>query len=80
MVGLAVATMLLLVIAGTLEAFVSPSAMPGGAKIAIGLGVGACFYAWLLLAARCRTAAATLDLDASADPPSIAGGDLAALG
>jgi uncharacterized membrane protein SpoIIM required for sporulation len=65
-VGLAVATMLLLVIAGTLEAFVSPSRMPGGAKIAIGLTVGACFYAWLLLAGRERRAAPGLALDAAA--------------
>jgi uncharacterized membrane protein SpoIIM required for sporulation len=65
-VGLAVAVMLLLVIAGTLEAFVSPSGLPGGVKIAIGLGVGACFYAWLLLAGRGRQAVVTLDLDAVA--------------
>ena len=65
MVGLAVATMLLLVIAGTLEAFVSPSRLPGGAKIAIGLGVGACFYAWLLLAGHERRAIPHLDLDAA---------------
>jgi uncharacterized membrane protein SpoIIM required for sporulation len=65
-VGLAVATMLLLVIAGTLEAFVSPSTMPGGAKIAIGLGVGTCFYAWLLLAGRAPRALPRLDLDAVA--------------
>jgi uncharacterized membrane protein SpoIIM required for sporulation len=64
MVGLALATMLLLVIAGTLEAFVSPSALPGGAKIAVGLTVGACFYAWLLLAGRERRALPGLDLDA----------------
>ncbi|MGO8687842.1 MAG: stage II sporulation protein M [Candidatus Dormibacteria bacterium] len=64
-VGLAVATMLLLVVAGTLEAFVSPSALPGGAKIAIGLGVGACFYAWLLLAGRGRPGVPVLVLDAA---------------
>lgn len=80
MVGLALATMLLLVIAGTLEAFVSPSGMPGGAKIAIGLGVGACFYAWLLLAGRGRPAVPTLALDPAPPRPATAGADLAALG
>jgi uncharacterized membrane protein SpoIIM required for sporulation len=67
-VGLAVATMLLLVIAGTLEAFVSPSTLPGGAKIAIGLGVGGCFYAWLLLAGRAPRAVRGLALDATPGP------------
>jgi hypothetical protein len=37
--------------------------MPGGAKIAIGLGVGIGFYAWLLLAGRERHEAPRLDLD-----------------
>jgi hypothetical protein len=54
--------------------------MPGAAKIAIGLGVGACFYAWLLLAGRGRPAVPALDLDAAPRPPSTAGVDLAALG
>jgi uncharacterized membrane protein SpoIIM required for sporulation len=67
-VGLLVATVLLLVIAGTLEAFVSPSSLPGGAKIAIGLGVGTCFYAWLLLAGRSPRARPGLVLDAT--PPA----------
>jgi len=52
--GLFLATAVLLVVAGCLEAFVSPSGLPGGAKIAIGLCVGAAFYAWLLLAGRER--------------------------
>jgi uncharacterized membrane protein SpoIIM required for sporulation len=64
--GLALAVILLLVVSGTLEAFVSPSGMPGGAKIAIGLTVGACFYAWMLLAGRERRAVPGLALDARA--------------
>jgi hypothetical protein len=58
--------MLLLVVSGTLEAFVSPSGMPGGVKIAIGLTVGACFYSWMLLAGRERRAVPRLTLDAAA--------------
>jgi uncharacterized membrane protein SpoIIM required for sporulation len=42
----------LLVVAGTLEAFVSPSALPAGAKLAVGATVGVLLYAWLLLAGR----------------------------
>jgi uncharacterized membrane protein SpoIIM required for sporulation len=64
--GLALAVILLLVIAGTLEAFVSPSGMPGGVKIAIGLTVGACFYSWMLLAGRERRPLPHLALGAPA--------------
>lgn len=64
--GLAIASMVLLVVAGSLEAFVSPSGMPGGAKVAIGLGVGAAFYAWLLLSGRERRPGAAVELDAAA--------------
>jgi uncharacterized membrane protein SpoIIM required for sporulation len=42
----------LLVVAGTLEAFVSPSALPAAAKLAVGVTVGVLLYAWLLLAGR----------------------------
>lgn len=66
--GLFLATAVLLVAAGCLEAFVSPSRLPGSAKIAIGLSVGAGFYAWLLLAGRTRPAAPAVDLDAAAEP------------
>ena len=72
--GLALAAMVLLVVAGTLEAFVSPSTLPGGAKIAIGSGAGACFYAWLLLAGRGRSANPGLRLDASPEVASPATG------
>lgn len=42
----------LLIIAGTLETFVSPSALPDGAKLATGGLVGLLLYSWLLLAGR----------------------------
>ena len=66
--GLFLATVVLLVAAGCLEAFVSPSGLPGGAKIAIGLSVGAVFYGWLLLAGRTRPAPSGLDLDFASQP------------
>ncbi len=42
----------LLMIAGTLEGFVSPSGIPGGIKFLIGLTTGVLLYAYLFLAAR----------------------------
>ena len=42
----------LLIIAGTLEAFVSPSGLPDGVKLAVGAAVGVLLYSWLLLAGR----------------------------
>ena len=50
--ALGVAT--LLIVAGTLEAFVSPSTLPGAAKLAIGALAGLLLYSWLLLAGRDR--------------------------
>ena len=44
----------LLIVAGTLEAFVSPSALPSAAKLAIGAVSGLLLYSWLLLAGRTR--------------------------
>jgi uncharacterized membrane protein SpoIIM required for sporulation len=77
-VGLALVVILLLVVSGTLEAFVSPSGIPGAVKIAIGLTVGAIFYAWLLLAGRERRALPHLALDAAPRPPAGARVDQAA--
>ncbi len=53
-VSLAVGAATLLVVAGTLEAFVSPSGIPDAAKLAIGATAGALLYAWLTLAGRER--------------------------
>jgi uncharacterized membrane protein SpoIIM required for sporulation len=64
--GLVLATLVLLVVSGCVEAFISPSGLPDAAKIAIGLGLGTGFYAWLLLAGREPRAVAGLDLDAAA--------------
>ena len=50
--ALGVAT--LLIVAGTLEAFVSPSTLPGAAKLAIGALAGLLLYSWLLLSGRDR--------------------------
>ena len=44
----------LLTVAGTLEAFVSPSTLPGAAKLAIGALAGLLLYSWLLLIGRHR--------------------------
>ena len=45
----------LLIVAGTLEAFVSPSTLPGAAKLAIGAISALLLYSWLLLGGRRRT-------------------------
>ncbi|MHB8533714.1 MAG: stage II sporulation protein M [Solirubrobacteraceae bacterium] len=72
--GLAAGSASLLVIAGLLESFVSPSAIPGPAKLAIGAAVGVALYSWLLLAGRTRRAAHTLRLDAATGVPGQASG------
>jgi uncharacterized membrane protein SpoIIM required for sporulation len=51
-VPLALGAASLLVIAGTLESFVSPSGLPDGFKLAVGATVTILLYSWLLLAGR----------------------------
>ncbi len=60
----------LLIIAGTLEAFVSPSSLPGGAKLAIGAGVGVLLYSWLILAGRARRGRPGFAFDRPAETPA----------
>ncbi len=62
-VALAVGAASLLVIAGLLEGFVSPSDLPIGVKYAIGATTAILLYSWLLLAGRARSPAARLRLD-----------------
>jgi uncharacterized membrane protein SpoIIM required for sporulation len=47
----------LLVIAGTIEGFLSPSDLPPGVKIATGVGTGIAMYSYLYLAGRSKTGA-----------------------
>ncbi|MDQ6604227.1 MAG: stage II sporulation protein M [Chloroflexota bacterium] len=42
----------LLIVAGTLEGFVSPSGLPGGVKLAIGLTTAVALYSYLIFAGR----------------------------
>jgi uncharacterized membrane protein SpoIIM required for sporulation len=53
-VTLALGAAALLIVAGTLEAFVSPSELPEGAKFAVGATTFVLLYSWLLLAGRTR--------------------------
>jgi len=62
-VALAVGAATLLVIAGTLEAFVSPSSLPDAAKLAVGAVSGALLYSWLILAARTPAPRRSVSLD-----------------
>lgn len=61
-VVLAVGVASLLVIAGTIEGFVSPSDLPTPAKYAVGAVTGVLLYSWLLLAGRSRSPARHLRL------------------
>ncbi len=60
----------LLIIAGTLEAFVSPSSLPDGMKLAIGAGVGVLLYAWLILAGRTPRRRRGFTFDRPAETPA----------
>ncbi len=60
----------LLVIAGTLEAFVSPSALPGGVKLAVGATVGILLYSWLILAGRSPHRRPSFRFDRPAESPA----------
>jgi uncharacterized membrane protein SpoIIM required for sporulation len=60
----------LLVIAGTLEAFVSPSSLPDGVKLAVGATVGTLLYSWLLLAGRTPRKGRSLQPDRPAETPA----------
>ncbi len=54
-VRMAVATVPALIVAGCLEAFVSPSTLPIGVKAVVGLALGGCFWLYLLGAKRGKT-------------------------
>ena len=69
-VMLALGAATLLVIAGTLEAFVSPSSLPDGAKLAIGASVGVLLYSWLLLAGRGPRRRLAFQFDRPAETPA----------
>jgi uncharacterized membrane protein SpoIIM required for sporulation len=60
----------LLVIAGTLEAFVSPSGLPDAAKLAVGATVGVLLYSWLLLAGRSPRRRPSFAIDRAAESPA----------
>ena len=60
----------LLIIAGILETFVSPSTLPGGAKLAIGGSVGLLLYSWLLLAGRSPRGRQARAFDRPAETPA----------
>jgi len=53
-VELALGAACLLVVAGLIEGFVTPSGIPPWSKLLVGLGTGAGLYSWLLLAGRGR--------------------------
>lgn len=69
-VSLAVGAATLLVIAGTLEAFVSPSALPAAAKLAVGACAGTLLYTWLLVSGRAPAPRRTFDLDRAQSVPA----------
>ncbi|MBJ7609407.1 MAG: stage II sporulation protein M [Candidatus Dormibacteraeota bacterium] len=60
----------LLIVAGLLEAYVSPSGLPAAAKLLVGAVVGVALYSWLLLTGRSRRRPAPVRLDSVATGPS----------
>jgi uncharacterized membrane protein SpoIIM required for sporulation len=65
-VWLACGAALLLIVAGTLEAFVSPSGLPEAVKLSVGAATAVLLYSWLLLAGRKRPVRPTPRLDPAA--------------
>ncbi|MEO8897666.1 MAG: stage II sporulation protein M [Candidatus Dormibacter sp.] len=64
--GLAAGTASLLIVSGLVEAYVSPSGLPAGAKLLVGAVIGAALYSWLLLAGRPRRQPRVARLDVAA--------------
>ena len=69
-VSLATGAATLLVVAGTLEAFVSPSGLPEAAKLAIGACAGALLYTWLIASGRAPARRHTLAFDGAQSAPA----------
>lgn len=67
-VGLAVGAASLLVVAGLLEGFVSPSALPQAVKYLIGGASGVLLYSWLILAGRPPRIRPAMSLDRATSP------------
>jgi uncharacterized membrane protein SpoIIM required for sporulation len=64
--GLAAGAASLLIVSGLVEAYVSPSGLPAGAKLLVGGIVGAALYSWLLLAGRPQRRPRQVRVDAAA--------------
>lgn len=61
--GLAAGAASLLLISGLVEAYVSPSGLPAGAKLLVGAAIGTALYGWLLLAGRRRRPRRSVHVD-----------------
>ena len=68
-------TTVLLCVAALLEGFVSPSDLPAGAKVGIGVAAGAAVLAWILLGGR-----GAADAEAASSLPSLAEGPASVMG
>jgi uncharacterized membrane protein SpoIIM required for sporulation len=62
-IRLALGAATLLIVAGTLEAFVSPSALPDWVKLCVGAVAGTLLYSWLLLSGRQPSRRRSFSLD-----------------